>query len=1451
MITGTRLCVPLDGTLREAMLNTENTEFTDAAEVGAVIFFKGWIQKCSVKREQPISELLSVEACRNKRPLAFLPQSPGGIGSCRPFADERTTEAWSVTGQVSDRCPPGTRDENSCPSEGSCRLVIYRYVASLLSYVIAREEKMEFNCDIRRDVYVTTHDYPRLPVTTCDNLVQPVTTCDNLRLSVTTCDYLRQLATTCDYLQLSATTRDYLRQLAATYDYPRLPAITCDYLRQLAITCDYPQCNTGPRDIWGYRCSPFGVRHTISSDEFGSSSDRSRERVWSTHVHSSVPDARMSSGEVWCRSRSAAILVLDLTARGAGVIRCRYRILGVLVLLDVVIGGWGGAKCGMCGAKYGAYGAGCGAFGAGCGAFGAGCSVSGADYGTCGADYGTHGNDCGLYGADSSAMRAKGRASSRPKMECIPRRCLCHYCEKKFSKSRDSHRREVNCIRNVEQYKSQFGQRSDNLKRDLKSVLAGTPLTEVKSPADTGSLNKINDEASSCPLAMKNNTPLCSPLIRTRRFVLREYVYVDALGRLDVYFTFPAPLHSITCGFMGITGSLLRCSSQPYTIPVFRLGFLTRNPSQPTVTNQTKTLVARASRCHSESRCANIKVNAVPFRICTLICSNLLLSWVNENCNNIGGTTECKDEGELRENLPGIEPATPECNGGRNGRFPRKPAYQRHHLARFPLARNPGATQLGIESDSPWWEASGLTAQLLRPQMVLEIKAYVRVLVGVCDAACEIVTDGCGCSDRQENIPASRMIMPVLAHRDLGSEIAAVNALLFRSGGHICFIGIGYAKSKHRIKGLESDLTIAILVLSVILSPMLDVIHGHGYRVTVMVQVQGYLGPTWWLGNVITWWLVGSRPSNPLSYNIRNFNVPMRQNRHNHSTPAITSKPTKYRLIKKKECQTVANPLVFDLFTSKSEFCSILKQTCDTNRAGMLGENLICPLWDILYMLQVSPAACRAAGEHGCTICQAGRQVRPAGVADARPTDRGGYSRRGRRRLILRTAAGSCPGSRSWSAWHRPPPAISNRRPVTARRAQQHFSSTATPPTPPTHCTITSVTLRTPYTCVGGEHGQVVSHLFQTPGHFTSSLDGQAEPGSFTYIPGDITLETCKIRSELLYEFFRRQDIRQVFVLLRMDQWRVANCCKLMLHAPRMYSSKQAPAYLATVHHTSLDWTTQLSGLTQARLQPQQESLVQLSSEQSTVSLLASHQSDPNSIPGRVTPDFRMWESCWMMPSVGGFSWGPLISPTISFRRCSILTSITFIGSQDLDVKSRPHFAPLFDKCAFSSRQQPMAIDKLLLGAYSIEIYHLTISWLRVNGMTTVQSFAAIYTLIVSAFKDELGIYLAHFGATLEHKAQPTFTQSTQLCKCTGNVHKSSIVLRKVHCPMYQISLVKTTKQVCNSSSSHRELQSHMTTKWHHCRPTCRYAAVRQSAPGNLLVTSGSPRQQGIFRRMQ
>ncbi|KAJ8882102.1 hypothetical protein PR048_018590 [Dryococelus australis] len=65
--------------------------------------------------------------------------------------------------------------------------------------------------------------------------------------------------------------------------------------------------------------------------------------------------------------------------------------------------------------------------------------------------------------------------------------------------------------------------------------------------------------------------------------------------------------------------------------------------------------------------------------------------------------------------------------------------------------------------------------------------------------------------------------------------------------------------------------------------------------------------------------------------------------------------------------------------------------------------------------------------------------------------------------------------------------------------------------------------------------------------------------------------------------------------------------------------------------------------------------------------------SPPGSISARISPDFSMWESCQSMPFVGGFSRGSPVSLAPSFRRCSILISITPIGSQDLDVKSHPN----------------------------------------------------------------------------------------------------------------------------------------------------------------------------------
>ncbi|KAJ8872611.1 hypothetical protein PR048_026217 [Dryococelus australis] len=64
---------------------------------------------------------------------------------------------------------------------------------------------------------------------------------------------------------------------------------------------------------------------------------------------------------------------------------------------------------------------------------------------------------------------------------------------------------------------------------------------------------------------------------------------------------------------------------------------------------------------------------------------------VGGNLNPIG--VKCGEHG-----------TTPECNGGGNGRSPRKPADQRRRTARFPDAKIRGVTRLGIEPGSSWCE---------------------------------------------------------------------------------------------------------------------------------------------------------------------------------------------------------------------------------------------------------------------------------------------------------------------------------------------------------------------------------------------------------------------------------------------------------------------------------------------------------------------------------------------------------------------------------------------------------------------------------------------------------------------------------------------------------------------------------------------------------------------------
>ncbi|KAJ8866765.1 hypothetical protein PR048_032626 [Dryococelus australis] len=71
-------------------------------------------------------------------------------------------------------------------------------------------------------------------------------------------------------------------------------------------------------------------------------------------------------------------------------------------------------------------------------------------------------------------------------------------------------------------------------------------------------------------------------------------------------------------------------------------------------------------------------------------------------------------------------------------------------------------------------------------------------------------------------------------------------------------------------------------------------------------------------------------------------------------------------------------------------------------------------------------------------------------------------------------------------------------------------------------------------------------------------------------------------------------------------------------------------------------------------------------------------------------------ESCRTMPLVGGFSRGSPVSPALSFRCRSILTSTTLIGSQDLAVKSRPNLFIQYRRLKYLSRYTEKNRDEVL-----------------------------------------------------------------------------------------------------------------------------------------------------------
>ncbi|KAJ8897722.1 hypothetical protein PR048_003072 [Dryococelus australis] len=86
--------------------------------------------------------------------------------------------------------------------------------------------------------------------------------------------------------------------------------------------------------------------------------------------------------------------------------------------------------------------------------------------------------------------------------------------------------------------------------------------------------------------------------------------------------------------------------------------------------------------------------------------------------------------------------------------------------------------------------------------------------------------------------------------------------------------------------------------------------------------------------------------------------------------------------------------------------------------------------------------------------------------------------------------------------------------------------------------------------------------------------------------------------------------------------------------------------------------------------------------------------------PAGSLSDFRMWESCRTMPLVGGFSRGSPVSPVLSFRPCSILTSITLIGFQDHDVKSHQNL--------FTHSRRKKVFDLFLVESQEI-IFRITV----------------------------------------------------------------------------------------------------------------------------------------------
>ncbi|KAJ8867286.1 hypothetical protein PR048_031085 [Dryococelus australis] len=115
-------------------------------------------------------------------------------------------------------------------------------------------------------------------------------------------------------------------------------------------------------------------------------------------------------------------------------------------------------------------------------------------------------------------------------------------------------------------------------------------------------------------------------------------------------------------------------------------------------------------------------------------------------------------------------------------------------------------------------------------------------------------------------------------------------------------------------------------------------------------------------------------------------------------------------------------------------------------------------------------------------------------------------------------------------------------------------------------------------------------------------------------------------------------------------------------------------------------------------------------------------------LTSEVIPGRWLWESCRMMLLVGGFSRGSPVSPATSFRRHSIFTPITLIGSQDLAVKRRRNLfthSQISRATCFSRRDSKTSCTAIHVSSEAISLldyYNSRASEVSANQSRTLNS---------------------------------------------------------------------------------------------------------------------------------